>query len=322
MKQKIYTLGLILTSIIFLGALLKINHWPGGGHLLILGIVMLVMIFLPLALRNHFRTEGGRKNLLLYIVTWLTCFVVFGGMLFKMMHWPGAAIALLIALPFPYVVFLPVFLVVTSRDKNFSIHNTVAMLFLLAGISISSAMLSLNVSKERMDDSMRLSASYNRVEAVLDEIQASDGKASGGQTSDGQASVVNKIDELLGIIDDYQRKIFSVNGMSEEDWNNDPRLFPFPEKASIADKALFIGGKNPTYDTRLQTGLGDIVSELRNSAEDEQIASKIPKIFNFFETPGDDLGWTQGTFVVSPRVWSLIYLDGLETNLKLIRAGI
>ncbi len=312
MKQKIYTLGLINTSIIFLGALLKINHWPGGGYLLILGIFMLVMVFLPLALRNHYQTEGGRNNLLLHIVTWLTCFVVFGGMLFKLMHWPGAGIALLIALPFPYVVFLPVFLVVTSKDKNFSIYNTVAILFLLAGTSITSALLSLNVSKDRLDDSMRLSRGYNRVEAVLDEIPA----------AAGRAPVEFKIDELLGIIDDYQRKIFSVAGMSEEEWNNDPRTFPFPEKTSIADKALFIGGNNPTYDTRLQAGLGDLVSELQKSAANEEIAGKIPLIFDFYETPDDKLGWTQGMFVVNPRVWSLIYLDGLETNLKLIRAGL
>ncbi len=312
MKQKIYILGLVITSIIFLGALLKINNWPGGGYLLVLGIVTLIIAFLPLALRNHYTTEGGRKNLLLYIVTWLTCFVVFGGMLFKMMHWPGAGKALLIALPFPYVVFLPVFLVVAAKDKNFSIYNSVAVLFLLAGASISSALLALNVSKERLDDSMLLSRSYNRVEAVLDEIPA----------AAGQASVINKIDELLYIIDDYQRKIFSVEGMSEEDWNNDPWIFPFPEKTSIADKALFIPGKNPTYDTRLQAGLGDLVSELQKSAADEETAGKIPLIFDFFETPGDSLGWTQGMFVVNLRVWSLIYLDGLETNLKLIRAGL
>ena len=312
MKQKIYTLGLVITSVIFLGALLKINHWPGGGYLLILGIITLVMVFLPLALRNHYRTEGGRRNLLLYLVTWLTCFVVFGGMLFKLMHWPGAGIALLIALPFPYVVFLPVFLSVTSKDKNFSIYNTVAMLFLLAGTSISSALLALNVSKEKIDDSLLLSRSYNRVEAILDEIPS----------AAGQAPVANKIDELLVIIDDYQRKIFSVEGMSEEDWNNDPRTFPRPDAASILDKTLVIAGKNPTFDTRLQTGLGDLVGELRKSAPNEETAGKIPEIFDFYESTDNGPEWTKGMFMVPPRIWSLIYLDGLETNLKLIRTGI
>jgi len=312
MKQKIYTLGLGITSVIFLGALLKINHWPGGGQLLVLGVVTLVMVFLPLALGNHYTAEGGKKNLLLYIVTWITSFVVFGGMLFKMMHWPGAGIALLIALPFPYVVFLPVFLAVTSRDRNFSIYNTVAVLFLLAGTSISSALLALNVSKEKIDDSILLSRSYNRIETILDEIPA----------AAGQAPVVNKIDEILSIIDDYQRRIFSIEGMSEEEWNNDPWTFPCPEAASVLDKALITAGENPTYDTRLQTGLAELVTTFRETAVNEEAAGKIPLIFDFFETPGDGPGWTKGMFMVPPRVWSLIYLDGLETNLKLLRAGL
>jgi hypothetical protein len=311
MKQKIYTLGLITTAIIIIGAFLKLMHWPGGGQLLVLGIVMLMMAFIPLALRNHYRTAGEKKNLSLYIVTWLTCIVVFGGMLYKVMHWPGAGIALIVALPFPYVVFLPVFLTVTSRDKNFSINDTVAILFLLAVVSVFSALLALNVSKERLDDSMSLSRSYHRLETVLDEIPA----------PAGQVPVINKIDELLSIINDYQDRIFSSEGMTEQKWIEDPLSFPRPEKTSIANKTLYIGGKNPTYDTRLQAGLGDLVSKLQESAANEEIASKIPLIFDFYETPDDKLGWTQGKFVVIPRAWSLIYLDGLETNLKLLKAG-
>ena len=312
MKQKIYILGLIITAVIVSGALFKINHWPGAGQMIILGVVLLVLVFLPLALRNHYITEGNRQNRALYIVAWLTCFVVFGGMLFKVMHWPGAGKALLVALPFPYVVFLPVFLAVTGKDKNFSIYNTVYVLFLLAAVSVFSALLALNVSKERIDDSMGLSRNYNRLERALDEIPA----------AAGQAPFINKIDELLSIIDDYQRRIFSVEGMSEEEWNNEPWNFPRPEATSIANKTLYIGGKNPTYDTRLQGGLGDLVSELQKSVANEEIAGKIPLIFHFYETPDDNLGWTQDMFVFSPRVWSLINLDGLETNLKLLRKSI
>ena len=310
MKQKIYILGLVTIAVIVIGALLKTNHWPGGGQLLILGIAMLVLAFLPLALRNHYKTEGNSNNRALYIVTWLTCFVVFGGMLFKVMHWPGAGKALLVALPFPYVVFLPVFLAVTAKNKSFSIYNTIYVLFLLAGISVFSALLSLNVSKEKIDDSMGLSRNYNRLEAALDEIPAA-----------GQASVIKKIDELLGIIDDYQRRMFSVEGMSEEEWNNEPWRFPRPEATSIANKTLYIGGENPTYDTRLQAGLGDLVSELQKSAANEEFDGKIPLIFDFYETPDHPLRWTEEMFVITPRVWSLIYLDALETNLKLLRAG-
>jgi hypothetical protein len=312
MKQKIYTSGLITTAIVVLGALLKINHWPGGGQLLILGIAMLVLVFLPLALRNHYTTEGNRKNRALYIVTWLTCFVVFGGMLFKVMHWPGAGKALMIALPFPYVVFLPVFLAVTAKDKSFSIYNTIYVLFLLAGISVFSALLAMNVSKEKVDDSMGLSRSYNRLEAVLDELPS----------PSLQTTVALKIDEVLQTVDDYQSLILTTEGTTEAKWNNDPWTLRIPEAHDIASRALIIKGKDPTLDKRLQSSLADLISQLGKSDEYSRLAEAAPAVFDFRETPDDPLGWTKEKFVITPVVWSLIYLDGLETDLKLIRAGL
>ncbi len=128
------------------------------------GTLILVLIFFPAALINNYKAEGNNQNRLLYIVTYITCFVVFIGMLFKIMHWPYAGIALLIALPFPYIVFLPVFLIVTSKNKNFNIYNTVFVLLLLALNSVFSGLLSLNVSKETIDDSYNISRNYNKVE--------------------------------------------------------------------------------------------------------------------------------------------------------------
>lgn len=312
MKQKIYILGLVTIAVIVVGALLKTNHWPGGGQLLILGVAMLLLAFLPLALRSHYMTAGNRQNKALYIVGWLTCLVMFGGMLFKVMHWPGAGKALLVALPFPYVVFLPVFLIVTGKDKNFSIHNTVSVLFLLAGISVFSALLALNVSKEKIDDSMLLSGNYNRLETVLDlSLSPAD-----------KASVPGKIDELLAIIDDYQSRIFTTEGFSEEEWNNDPWILSKPETNGAASPALVvIEGKDHSLDIRLQTALQSLINEAEGMAGFETLAKAAPAIFDYKESTDRPDDWTFGTFIASPRIWSLVYLDALETNLMLLRAG-
>jgi hypothetical protein len=312
MKQKIYTLGLITVAIIIAGALLKINHWPGGGHLLIIGVLTLIFVFTPLALRNHYNTEGDHKNALLYVVTWLSCFVVFGGMLYKIMHWPGAGIALMIALPFPYVVFLPVFLAVTSKDKNFNINNTVAVLVLLAGVSVFSALLALNVSKEKISDSMQLSGSYNRLEKALNEIPS----------PAVQSPVVQKIDDLLKIVNDYQSRIFASRNLTEEMWIDDPWSLPRPEAGNIGSYSLVIDRKHPFPDIRLQTGLKSLISDLQGTPGCEALAKAAPAIFDFTETNDDPYGWSQGKFFLIPGIWSLTYLDGLETNLKLIRAGL
>lgn len=312
MKQKIYILGLLVMAVIITGALFKINHWPGGGQMIIFGVALLVLVFLPLALRNHFLTEGNRQNRTLYIVSWLTCFVVFGGMLFKIMHWPGAGKALLVALPFPYVVFLPVFLAVTGKDKNFSIYNTVYVLFLLAAVSVFSALLALNVSKERIDDSMGLSRNYNRLEEVLD----------GLSLPAGQTPAAQKIDEVLKVVNDYQSLIFAADGTTEEQWNRDAWVLRVPEANDIASRALVIKGEDPTLDSRLQSSLDDLIREFEKNGKNSMLAGAAPAIFGYKETPDDPLGWTKEKFVITPGAWSLIYLDGLETNLKLLRLSI
>lgn len=312
MKQKIYITGLITTMIVFLGGIFKVNHWPGAGIMLTIGMLMLIFLFLPLALINHYKAEGSRHNLLLYIVTWLTCLVVFGSMLFKIQQWPYAGKLLMIALPFPYVVFLPVFLAITAKNRNFSIHNTVYVLFLLSGISVFSVLLSLNVSKERIDDSLNLSRNYNRIESVLDKIPA----------YAGQDAVAHKIDDLIGIVDDYQSRIFAAEAMTEDDWNSDPSSFPGLDMNNVASGTLITGGKEPSLDLSLQSGLKDLISLLETTAGYEDLAAAAPVIFEFTDLPGASGEWTRQMFLVNTRAWSLIYLDGLETNLKLMRTGI
>lgn len=304
---------MLTTMIVFLGGIFKVNHWPGAGIMLTLGMLMLIFLFLPLALINHYKAEGNSQNRALYIVTWITCLVVFGSMLFKIQHWPYAGKLLMIALPFPYVVFLPVFLAITAKNRNFSIHNTVYVLFLLSGISVFSVLLSLNVSKERIDDSLNLSQNYNRIEQVLDKIPVN-----------AADNVVNrKIDDLIGVIDDYQSRIFAAEGITESDWKVDPWRFPRLESPDVVTGTLVTGGKEPSIDLTLQSGLKDLIRLLETTAGYEELAKAAPGIFEYVDYPDarpDE--WTRQMFLVNTRAWSLIYLDGLETNLKLLRTSI
>ncbi|HZM14244.1 MAG TPA: hypothetical protein VFB86_08715, partial [Bacteroidales bacterium] len=66
----------------------------------------------------------------------------------------------------------------------------------------------------------------------------------------------------------------------------------------------------------------DLISELEQTAGYEELAKAAPAIFDFEGAREDPTGWTAEKFGTSPRVWSLIYLDGLETDLKLLKAGL
>ena len=310
MKQKIYIFGVITTFLIFAGIVLKINHLAGAGRTMTIGFVTMVILFLPIALRNNFKSEGTRQNLLLYIVTWITCFVVFTAALFKIMHWPFAGTLMTIALPFPYVVFLPVFLAVTAKNKNFSIYNTVFVLMLLVINSVFSGLLSLNVTRNRIDDSFNLSGNYIKVETVLDKFPE--------QIPDNQ--VIQSINEVLSTVDSYQEIIMKQENISPGQWKNNPQTIHNPDTKGLAARALINSGENPE-GTKLLSGLKNLVKSMEITPGYAELAKKTPQIFDILSPTGNDADWYSWKFKDNNLAWVLIYLDGLETNLKMIRAS-
>jgi hypothetical protein len=311
MKQKIYILGVVTAIIISTGLILKVNHWPTAGILITAGSLILVLIFLPVALINNYKAEGNSQNKLLYIVTYITCLVVFIGMLFKIMHWPYAGIGLLIALPFPYIVFLPVFLVVTAKNKHFNIYNTVFVLLLLALNSVFSALLALNVSKETINDSYNISRDYCKVEAAM-----------AAHPLNVEASVVNlKIDEIIKITQNYQDLLLRHEGMTREQWKKDPGNLLRPDSPNIAAGVLSDNGEIPA-GVRLEKALSELVALMKQTKGYEETASALPAIIRLYHEKDEDPAMTfSGTNIIIPLSWALIYLDGLEANLSMIKAS-
>ena len=306
MKQKIYILGIVTVLIIFAGTVFKVNHWPLAGFMIVLGLLTLVLVFLPIALIDHYKAMGTRENLLFHIVTWLTCFVVFTGILFKIMHWPFANTLLTVALIFPYVVFLPVFLVTTSKDKNFNIYNTVFILLLLATNSVLSALLALNVSAEKIRDSYNLSRQYIQVGKAVDQLPANDSKS----------RIVLKIDETLKVADEYKSLILKSEGMTPEQYNYAGDILR-PDLRGAAVQALSNTG-NAKLGEKLDNSLKELIKEIENTPGCNELTKAIPVILDLNPQNEDEplLIWNNITNTLS---WTLIYLEGLETNLKMIK---
>ena len=300
---------MISVLIVITGLVFKMNHLAGAGVLLFTGIGTFVVIFMPIALKNHFKAEGTRQNLPLYIVTWLTCFVVFTGMLFKIMHWPHAGTMLLVALPFPYVVFLPVFLTVTSKNKNFSIYNTVFVLMLLVFISVLTALLGLNVTKNRIDDSYNLSRNYQNFENALSQLPE--------KTPESTLNL--KVDEALKMVNEYKDIILKHENMTVEQWKRNPESLQMPDTRGRSAQALIKAG-DLSAGTRLFICLKTLTKEMGNNPGYEDLAKLSPVIFDLEVPSGNDEEWSKWKFNDNNLSWVLIYLDGLETNLKMIKA--
>ncbi len=148
MKKLIYISGIAAANLLLSGCLFKVFHWPGASVLLCLAVFLFCFVFLPFALLNSYQNQEQKKHGGLYIVTFVTFFIGVLGILFKVMHWPGASIFLFVGIPLPFVLFLPVYLYQTREEKNRDSRNFLGIMFGLTFLAVFSVLLTINVSRD------------------------------------------------------------------------------------------------------------------------------------------------------------------------------
>ena len=84
---------LLVGAIFTIGLLFKFMHWPGAGALLITSLGVIAIALLEYAIHNR-KSKSLTQNLIYPLLG--VVYVL--GMLFKMMHWPGANIMLIISI--------------------------------------------------------------------------------------------------------------------------------------------------------------------------------------------------------------------------------
>jgi len=310
MKQKIYIIGLIAVAVLGIAVTFKVNHWAGASILLTLGVFTLTLVFLPLALINNYKAEGSRKTLLLYIVTWVTCLLVFTAMLFKIMHWPGASVLLIVSLPFPFVVFLPVYLAVTSRIDNFNIYNTVFVLFLLAVVSLFNVLLALGVSRNSIELSMDIAKNYSHMERAIAASSPTD-------ISSVYTETEKKKEELLGLIDHCIDQLLEEANLTDGIWAGTTTSLNNLDSKEIVSEVM-LGGEEPQLATKLETAMKDYMSALEKNPGNEEELKLLTSLFEIYFPADQTLEWRYRMFTDRYLSWTLVWMKELEVNLRLM----
>jgi GldL N-terminal domain len=141
----LYLFGLLSFLPLTAGVLFKVQHWPGAGLLITVGIGATVALFLPTLLYVKIK-DSQRKDL----NPVLTVGVVSGmihilGLLFKIMHWPGATLMFFLGSMVFVLVFLPWYYYKVYKEKEFV---TFEFIFLLVGVIwfiLTSTLFNLNI---------------------------------------------------------------------------------------------------------------------------------------------------------------------------------
>lgn len=120
--EKLKTIiGALITSVVVIAVLFKMMHWPGAGILLVLSASSLamyvviaagIMKFKVMTLEDQLSIFGSKTKL-----AGMSASVLIVGLLFKIMHWPGAGPMMIVGLG-SFAIISILFLISFLRKKE------------------------------------------------------------------------------------------------------------------------------------------------------------------------------------------------------------
>jgi hypothetical protein len=133
MKKTMIVTGSIATPLLAAGIILKFLHLPGAAVLIVLGIFLLSFIFLPLMFILRMREKNATADKAISILGGISGILTSLGVLFKIMHWPGANLMSITALLIMLLVFIPVYFFTGLRNPENKTNTVVSSMLMFFG---------------------------------------------------------------------------------------------------------------------------------------------------------------------------------------------
>jgi hypothetical protein len=118
MKKFLIIFGSFILFIVSTGTMFKLMHWPGAGPLLVIGIFLFSVFFLPIFFILRMVENKSALNIITNIFGLFTTSSLFMGVLFKIMHWPGAGPMIVLGTTFFICPTLILYVIQQFKEYN------------------------------------------------------------------------------------------------------------------------------------------------------------------------------------------------------------
>lgn len=335
MKKFMYILGTIAPSLLILGAFFKLQHWPGASILIVLGAFLLGAIYLPVfamvSMRDT-RKKEKRVNKTLYVTGVITGFIFITGILFKIMHWPGAAVALLTSVILVVAVFIPVLVTHALKDKENQLQNFSILIFVLSFMAVNIMVFALKISKNVLS-SMVVTAQANLISSQTMEARTAifmEKSLLSDQNDSAQLVKAEFIHTESDVLDNYIQDLMAEIVLLTHEKN----------RAAVGmDKSIDL--KNASYFDNHNSVNLVIFGDDENSGKGEELQSLIESYREFLQTMAEpalfesiglllytgplgeyQASWLDFNFYQTPMIGALNFLSNLQLNIRFLEGEI
>ncbi len=313
--------GLISSVIFLLGILFKLMHWPGAGIALVTGLIMLGTLFLPSLIIAKISDDRGEGRRAVYLLGLFAGLFYLAGFLFKIMHWPGAGLVILIGLILFAMIFMPLY--VSAHYKNESyvsghfifiiVGSMMAVLFLsFMALTVTKDVLSEFTAVEEQMDDVLIDLEDKNNAFVLETINTS----ARGEVA---AAAHQKTDEIESWINDLKRELVIATEPNEEAISGGAIDFSRiirKDANNIPTDILIVQGKA----SQLAGKIREYKEYLLSESADADLASKLDLLLDISKVKvadDEEIPWENATFEHRTFVSILNTLTTIQIEIRL-----
>ncbi len=325
-----YLTGTIAGILTVIGSLLKIQHMPGAGVLLSLGLVSMALVFLPMFAVIKVREANQKKEPLnrgYYILAVLAGIMFIAGALFKLQHWPGAGWVIITSWLLVAAILLPLLVLNILGQKGNRLNNffLVVLAFSFAAVLV----LSQVTRPERVlyygfipgEKSMVAQADYLGERCDLLVRSASEADPA------GIPAVVNTIsveaDAICAFIESAKREMILAESDRNREAVKEGRIdyyWVLGIDAQDPVREIMIGPKDMGGKAHeLRSMLGTFREHALSAADNKALRSFIEENLDVSQPPddGSGQGW-EDVYFTGPLIQAVNNLSMFESSVRLI----
>lgn len=165
MKRFILISGGLATTMLTAGIILKYLFMPGAGILIVSGLVMATLVFIPTVFVWKAREQPTNAGKARWAIGSLFAICIAFSVMFKVMHWPGANVLGVLSIAILLLLFLPVYFFSGYSDKQTRVNTIVTSVFIIVGCGLYFTLL-MTPRAEKMY-SERMTKNYLINEQIL-----------------------------------------------------------------------------------------------------------------------------------------------------------
>ena len=148
--------GYVSSMMILIGSFFKFQHWPGANVMIVVGVFFLATLFLPLLFILKFKsTEENNRSIVLSIIGFISSLLICVGILFRILHWPGARIMIIIGCVLLLLGYLPIYILSIYKNTTNKINATATIILIIAGVGLIVTESGTGLSKTTSDSFWR-----------------------------------------------------------------------------------------------------------------------------------------------------------------------